>query len=205
MKSIRLNNNIREAIATKIMAAYDQNNPEPEVVDTRDDILREALWQYYLEDTHAAQDALNKAPELRQYVRKTAYFYVRLNGTTHTVTPPKTEDGTSQAILDINPSSDYFYQWNGDETPEKIDAVLVENAKQAKGIRKQREAYSAWELARNAYLDSVNQVIQNVNTTGQLLTVWPEVETFLPTGTIDPSRIQLPSVNVASLNAAIGV
>lgn len=49
-------------------------------------------------------------------------------------------------------------------------------------------------------MQQVRQVVDAVNTTKQLLEVWPEAEQFIPEDIRDPSTITLPSVNIADLN-----
>lgn len=53
-------------------------------------------------------------------------------------------------------------------------------------------------------MQDVIQIIEGVNTTGQLLAAWPAVEKFIPAGVNNPNRINLPAVNFARLNAGIG-
>ena len=37
-------------------------------------------------------------------------------------------------------------------------------------------------------------VLDSVNTTKQLLEAWPEIERFMPSGYVDPSKVQLPAI-----------
>jgi hypothetical protein len=47
--------------------------------------------------------------------------------------------------------------------------------------------------------------LDTVNTTGQLLNVWPEAEQFIPSDVLDFSKINLPSVSFNDLNKAVGI
>ena len=65
--------------------------------------------------------------------------------------------------------------------------------------------YDTWLANRSAVADQVRMALDSVNTTGQLLSVWPEAEKFIPTDVLDFSTIQLPSVSFSSLNKAVGI
>ena len=60
-----------------------------------------------------------------------------------------------------------------------------------------------WASERSKFKDQVSQVVDSVNTTKQLIEVWPEAEVFLPDDIKDPSSINLPSINLASINEQV--
>ena len=62
------------------------------------------------------------------------------------------------------------------------------------------EVYNEYGLNFRNFKSQVRQTLDSVNTTKQLVEVWPEVEEHLPESVKDPSKIQLPSVNIQSLN-----
>jgi hypothetical protein len=58
----------------------------------------------------------------------------------------------------------------------------------------------AHKETRQLYTEEVDQVLQGVNTTGQLLEQWPEILPYLPSNLNNPSNINLPSISVKKLN-----
>ena len=200
-KSIRLNKELRAAILSNIKDVYVVANPAPVVVDNVDTGICEAVVAHYIE-THA--DVMELVTKFPDYVRKFSTIRGSLpDGTIHSYSLPT---GVYTAYGD---TYEFDYKQDANSTcnptiPDTIADAVAQRAVQRKRIKAEREALSSWKDAQIAYMESVGQVVANVNTTGQLLTVWPEVERFLPTGAVDPSSIQLPSVNVAALNAALG-
>lgn len=102
-------------------------------------------------------------------------------------------------------SFEYTYKVSTSEA--KVEYVFTEDdplwveyqtAKElTKAFNKEVEEHQA---TRKLYSEEVDQVLQGVNTTGQLLGQWPEIEEFLPSNIANPSKINLPSVSVKKLN-----
>jgi hypothetical protein len=203
MKSIRLNKSIRSDIANNIREAYVTENPAPVVEDLRDVNLKEIIWQQYLKDIKPIQDIVDANPQLTTHLRHRSYFYAEIKGMSVLQIKSHTED--TPRFLELNPSSNYYYSWDDDNMPVEVRAAIDTNKAQAKVIRKAKEALSSWKNELSRYMQDVIQTLDGVNTSGQLLDVWPEVEKFLPKGTVDPSAIQLPAVNTVALNRKLGL
>lgn len=101
----------------------------------------------------------------------------------------------------------------------KVNQDTIEAARKnplfEKGYQAFKAKYKQWKklsvsikeekAQRKDYQDQVTMVIQGVNTTGQLLDVWPEVERFIPLGINKTENIQLPAVSTQRLNKFIKV
>lgn len=210
MKSIRFNKNIRADIVQNIEKAYIEENPEPLVMPSITSVLQKALWQFYLEEVKPIKEAFKANPVLQRYETTTSYMYARMpSGATITIY----EEGDTcikERFLSLNTSSSYCWDWEVTESkgtpvvPALIQEVLDTEKANKKIRREQNKKLEAWQTEADRYIRDITQIIDGCNTSGQLLQIWPEVEKFLPRGATNPSRIQLPSVNIAELNRKLG-
>ncbi|NRA77153.1 MAG: hypothetical protein HRU18_03000 [Pseudoalteromonas sp.] len=203
MKSIRLNKSSRADIVNNIMTAYSKEHAAPEVSTTSTESVEKVLIKWYKKENasiialyNAASDKDKKCFNTCAYLQyqnihgNYTYLYysedqeVRLPGTGGTFVNMKNEDNVY---------------------PTYVTKVLDKVKAARKAERLERVALTEYQKEYSRYKQDVTQVIDGVNTTGQLLTVWAEVEKFLPLGASDPSRIQLPAVNVNSLNRRLGI
>ena len=219
MKSIRLNKELRENIVNNIMESFDiENTAPPEAKDTQK-LLNIAVYDYYLE-TYKQQFI-----ELQKWSKKypkvvamtSALQYIdtqknvcRLNFTT--MTSVSYLDGVY--ISDTDPlyvnhpnvlQGMFIDLGNMEKIPENISKTLDEIQKEKKNDKAIRKALSIYTKERKEYKETVTNVIAGVNTTGQLIEVWGEIDKFIPKGVANPSEINLPAVNTKSLNSKIGI
>ena len=65
-------------------------------------------------------------------------------------------------------------------------------------------AYEEHQKSLKKFTNELKQVLESVNTTGQLLEVWPEAAPFVPQEISNPSSISLPAVSFVELNKVLG-
>ena len=82
--------------------------------------------------------------------------------------------------------------------------VLDEDDPIAKECRGLTQRFTDLNKHRKAAKGTLNALLWSVNTTGQLLTVWPEGKVYLRNTTKEHPR-NLPAVNVSALNAMLGL
>jgi hypothetical protein len=83
------------------------------------------------------------------------------------------------------------------------DYIAYKEAK--RNLKEFNQDFDNWNSQRRSVIDQVRMALGAVNTTGQLLTAWPEAEKFIPNDVLDFSTISLPSVSFNSLNKAVGI
>lgn len=197
MKSIRLNKETRLQIASAIMEAYKAKNPVPAgklPSDVKEE-LTEAVKAAYLKQSDAV---MKKAVEagIEKYLNLTSSCRYAINGSTlnYLEFPDK--------VVDLNPESSVWLDVATTKIPaiKKAYEIYQRDIKDTKPIV---DAHKAWELAKDNYCTDVWNILEGVNTSKQLLEVWPECERFIPKGIVDPSKLYLPTVNLATLNSKI--
>ena len=199
MASIRLNKEIRKIIADNISEAYVKNNPAP-TYKTSEDFKKDFedfVKQYYINKGNAIL-ALAKTINLDKYLKTTHYINI-YNDNNFVFSVYLDESNTRYTVIDPETS-------NLNLNAKEHKAVLKEYEKykqNIKGLKPLLDAYKAWQLKHDNYMSEVSNVLAGVNTTGQLLEVWPECAGYIPQGIRNPSKIQLPVVSIAALNSAI--
>lgn len=219
IKSIRLNKEIRVRILNNIMDSFDKENPTPPEVRNTQKLLNTAVYTHYLEKHKATLDELEKVSKKYKgaVARTAAMCYIdelenvcsvnfstmnsdnKLNGVyiypdnPLYVTHPDFLEGMFINLKDMR------------EIPEVISEALKDIKKEKKNDKAIKKALNTHNVERLEYRETVKDVIDGVNTTGQLLEVWEEVEQFLPQGISNPSGINLPTINIKSLNSKIGL
>lgn len=193
MKSLRLNKELRGAIVEAVMEKWDNNHetpPEPECPNNYKKVLAAELNEFiYSEKIQAVpSDLLNMNSNLKVQLPD--------GGIENWYYP--SEEGSYYGYLPGTKESKVEYVFT-----EK-DKYWIKYQEFLKTQRKVREVHNEYIKARINYEDKVSQVVQGVNTTGQLLEVWPEVAPFLPKNLNNPSSIQLPAICTEELNAELG-
>jgi hypothetical protein len=205
MKSIRLNKDIRATVVANIKKAYLTENVKPVYKDEAQQDLNTVLLAHYKKVNKEAIAVFETNPELKKYMCKDSYITYRNVEGNHKYLEFNLNIGEAVYLPIIRNQGAFINLSNPDtKFPPAIAKVIENNAKMKKALRKQREVISAYELELSNYIQEVRQVLDGVNTTKQLLEVWPEVEKFLPEGITNPSKINLPSVSIASLNNKLG-
>lgn len=219
VKSVRLNKTIREQIIDNIMESRDSKNAAPKVDSvTEGDFHSEvatAFKEQYAAEIKQYDDLTKAGCKFLSSTRSIGYYHnghykavaVETGLTTyHDLDGHKTtsECRTYPDVLEGGYLE--FHDSDVDDAnklkklPKSIVALLRKKKKDTTKVRKQKAALKEWNSDRSMYRASVEEVVGGVNTTGQLLEVWPEVDRFLPKAIINPSNIMLPAVNVKALN-----
>jgi len=203
-KSIRLNNKLREEILSNIEQAYTIKNPAPSYITTEEmrKEMDKKLTELCIARSNTLQAKATKAGIALNMLESRRY--VDLCDTNPSNVDDKylcrmyfTDSNDNYLYLNVAPTLDFFKD-------SEAGAIYKEYKKNIKGNKKAKDAHKAWELKKSNYLSDVRNVLQGVNTTGQLLEQWEEVEKFIPVGIVDPSSINLPSnVSIAQLNKLI--
>ena len=204
-KSIRLNKDIRKQIIDNIREAYLAENTKPVVNDVRESSLHKAILDHYKLINKDIIEFYETNPEKQKFIHTNYYCRIREEDSSHFYLNFNLGEGDN-VCLPSSTDSNIFMDFNNPDTkvPKSISKVIASNKKLNKAMRKEREALSAYEAELTKYTQSVRQVLDGVNTSKQLMEVWPEVEKFLPQGVTNPSKINLPAVSIAGLNSKLG-
>jgi hypothetical protein len=191
MKSLRLNKELRTTILNSFLDKYKSSNPEPEVGDVSKAQQKAAI--------NAQKAVYGKYEGLLpdEFVVKSNNIQVRLpNGSIQHWYFGYDEEGDSIYLL-MSKESKVKYVFTDN------DSIYAEYRKVADTVKQQQTVYDEWEKGYQKFKSEVTQVLESVNTTGQLVEVWPESLPFIPQEISDPSKINLPSVNFAEINKVI--
>ena len=206
MKSIRLNKKLRQEIISNIRQAYLLKNKAPEY-KTKKAYFSELVVPVMRKEYIAASNAiLKKVKQLglpNCALSKGPSFAYAIDG----------EFGEQVYFTDTNPrarenyhlilSEGCYFNLTKDMEGDVGDAYR-EYLSKTKRLKQAKETHDKYQLKLKNYMADVINVIEGVNTTGQLLEAWPECERFIPSGIVDPSAISLPaSVNISQLNKCI--
>ncbi|WAI96140.1 Nmad5 family nucleotide modification protein [Vibrio phage vB_VhaP_PG11] len=205
--SIRLNQSIRDEIRRNIMEAYKAEYPKPESPKSETTLMIEMATEVLLakDSLHSKwKRAIARNPWMTGSVSK--YNYLSL-----------CKDSQSGWVQVYHPDTDksknsYVY-WLGNQGTIRLDDteafpeyahILPALKAHKKAAKPQTLAIKEWETEYVRYREEVRQVLGSVNTTKQLLEVWPKVAKFLPRSA-NPVKIGLPSVNVTELNRKLNL
>lgn len=214
--SIRLNKTIRDEIVANVMTSYDEENPLPPKPQESILDLDRAVCDWFLE---ANQKEINKwvgvkAKHPKLLTESNHIQYTAHKGETRTIYfSTKTNSTYDENDHYVASKIKLPYFWAGQviklDNPDTVIPPNIQNVIDniegtKKEVRLAKKAYAKAELERSQYEEQVRQVCYGVNTSRQLFEVWPEVERFVPSAIVKPSNINLPSVNIRSLNSKLG-
>jgi len=194
-KSLRLNKDLRTNILNSIMQKFDESNPKPtselptlkELKGILADKVHTKVYGKYNLDS-VPQDLLNTS----------SYISIQ--------TP---NDSIEHIDFSYTPTgvSSFSHTYKVSTSKSKVEYVFTEDDTLWTEHQEARELTKVFNKEVDAYLETrsiykgeVDQVLQGVNTTGQLLEQWPEIEEFIPESIANPSKINLPNVSVSKLN-----
>lgn len=192
MKSLRLNKEMRDNILSNFVAKYLVANPKPTITRSIDmlksDIatkISNNLYGKYVE--LVPKDLLNTCNYLCVQLPNdsVAQFYFRVEGG-DCISLPSTKENKVEYVF------------------TESDPMWIEYQVAAAKLKEENAVVEAHEKALSKFKGEVKQVLESVNTTLQLVEVWPEAAPFVPQEISNPSSINLPSVNFAELNKVIG-
>lgn len=194
MKSVRLTKELRGRILSAYLDCYDASNPRPERLS------EEAIEGVFAEKIRVKlfqKSGVDETTIPNEFLSKSTYVVVSFPDGTVKHLRFRDKDNWSE-------KRNMPYQEGAfnilDTDPEYI------TYKEAKRSMKEfNKTYEDWESQRGHVREQVRMALDAVNTTGQLLTAWPEAEKFIPNDVLDFSTISLPSVSFNSLNKAVGI
>jgi len=205
MKSIRLNVKLREEIISNIEQAYEIKNPCPDhktkakflsefmdVVETGYTVQAEAFGQKAI-NAGIPITFLKQTNTIRVYTDRDNHFCNRVM---------RDSDNNYKYLPDLVLSA-AFIQLDLLGKYPLIEKAYTHYKQGVKAEKANLDLKRIWEREKTNYLTDVRNVVFGVNTTGQLIEQWEEVEKFIPRGVVDPSRIQLPAVSISQLNKHI--
>lgn len=184
MKSVTLTKSMREDILSSVIRQWEKMNKAPDFKQAQHDFAM-LLWE---EKYGKYQKHFNAVPEncikRSEYVRYCVGGQVKGASFKDGKKMPVAMDGYSDPIIKSFDDSDTDYQ----------DFMKVSNA------------YDEWEKRRSEVIRETQAVLESVNTTRQLLELWPQCEPFLPAHIADPDKaIRLPAMQMSRLNERLGI
>ncbi len=183
MRSVSLNKTMRSEILSSVMDQWKQENPEPDKAHASDKFAQKVWKKYYKNDLLK----LEKAPQ--RFLKKTSAVNICVNGE---VLRLDLKDGlprdwASEYNIPVLESMD-----DGDKRYSEYKAVI--------------DAHDSWSKECDLIRRETKAIIDSVNTTKQLLDLWPQVHDFLPAYLSDPDKaIKLPAIKVSRLNERLGI
>lgn len=201
-KSIRLNQGIRAEIASNIEQAWIIKNPKPEMVEPMTTLL-DAIKARFLAESAELVAKVASVGVTENQLRTVCRLGTQIDGQTK-YTDLQDEHGAYTHVADPSPTRGIYVLLDNETTKDDpLYAEYVTYREALKEARANRKELSTWEKEKGEYMADVRNVLTGVNTTGQLLSVWEECEKFIPAGLLNPSKINLPSVNISRLNKQI--
>ena len=192
MKSLRLNKEMRENILSNFVAKYLVANPTPELSLDEDNLKSEVA----------------KSVQQKLYGKYAGLVPLEMLHTNRYISLKLPNDSLVQWYF-LGEDGNYQYLPKTKESKveyclEKDDPIWIAYEVKRAIYKEQATAAEDHRKALNKFKNEVKQVLDSVNTTLQLVEVWPEALPFVPQEISNPSSINLPSVNFAELNKVIG-
>lgn len=183
-KSIRLSGAIRTNICASMLAAWEKNNVSPRNPKEIEHQVATELWL----NSHAnIKIALKKIPE--QMLRWSEHVKVQVSGVVKCYDLPEKRP----------------YPWR-DQYNSSILAILDQPTDLMDLLENARTAKEDWDKLRSDFREEIKTILDSVQTTGQLIQLWPEAEQYLPPFAADPSKgINLPALKTSRLNSLLGI
>lgn len=180
MKSIRLSKTKREEILNSVLQEWVLNNPFKETKEIEFQIAEELYNKAFSEKVQS----LAKNQELKLFIEYGVRFMVSVKGILETFSLKE------QRPLPVHKS------WNG-----PIILVLEEETETMKLLQQTKYENDALFEKKEQLKREVSEILTSVNSTKELVELWPEIESLIPAHLADPSRgINLPAIPVSRLN-----
>lgn len=193
MKSLRLNKEMRENILNNFVAKYLEANPKPESTLSKNKIQSDIANKIH-QKVYANVVALNIPDE---FVNTSSYVAVQLPNESVSHWVYRDNEGNSVYKVSTKLSKvEYVFT--------ESDPLWLEYKELDAQLKEQSKVFEQHSKDLGKFKAEVKQVLDSVNTTGQLVEVWPEAAPFVPQEISNPSSINLPAVNFAELNKVIG-
>lgn len=196
MKSLRLNKELRQTILENFVSKWEGSNPEPtsELLSRKE--LLQALAKEISEKVYGKfWETLKDIPD--EFLYKSSSVLVQWP-----------DESIDRLYFGRDSENDDIRMLSTRES--KVEYVISKTDKLYKSYKDNVELLkqfenelSEYKTKRNNFSRQVSQVLSSVNTTGQLIEVWPESEAFIPVDIHNPSTISLPSVSFQDLNSQL--
>ena len=184
-KSTRLTNDIRNDIIKSVVDEWQKKNTKP-LIDEAHDKLARKLWTQH--------QGAKKAKELmdfkyKDFLKKTDYVQAAINGQVQRF-----------HLLESLPTD------NDNSYRQPVIAMLRDDDKDYAAFLKVEEKTKAWREEGNELERETRSIVYSVNTTNQLIELWPQCEPFLPAHIADPDKgVKLPALQISRLNERLGL
>ena len=208
-KSIRLNKQLRQDILDNIMNSYDAANPAPERPVMKkgtsiDELVKKAFFTKYKK---VIEEFSNLSKEALEHVdlvsAHNSISYQTENGYWESIYLTKEDLEGIKIPYGLRRNCFINLEDPAQRTSAMSKAIEAKKKFEKTTLKEYKQVAKDYDLSRRNYASQIRTVLDGVNTSNQLLEVWPEVSEYLPTGVLEPSKIQLPSVNIATLNSAL--
>lgn len=189
MKSIRLNKQIRTEIVRNIIKAWEVENPKPECVKAPSKQMLLGVAYKEWRDS-IGLDAKIKLGLPTEILHTTSYVnLIVVNAEGKEIMYEGLHFRNEEERCERR-----IFKKSGALKLTTDSPAYVEWKKQHDLFIRQNEEFKKWDVKRADKALEIHAVLDSVNTTKQLLEVWPEIERFMPNGYVDPSKVQLPSI-----------
>lgn len=184
MKSVRLTNDMRDDILLSVRDQWQKENPKPKIEEAEDEFARK-MWTKH----HGAKKSKEllefKYPE---FLQKTQHIHVAIQGQVQRF----------HLIEDLPTDTDSYRP--------PVMAMLDDTDRDYLKYEKVKEAFDEWREAGHALERETRAILESVNTSKQLIELWPQAEPFLPAHIADPDKgVKLPALQISRLNERLGV
>lgn len=183
-KSVRMSAAIRNDIVNAMVKSWEQTQDtplDPKAVEKQlgDMLYEDAYSKFSNSIKKCPQKMLFKSSEIKVVVSGVVKQY-RMSETR----PIEFENSYKQSVVGIY--------------DQPTDFMLY--------LKDVKTGYENWSKKRQEFIEEIRTILSSVNTTGQLVTLWPEAEKYLPPYAADPSKgINLPALKTSRLNAMLGI
>ncbi len=183
-KSIRLSEAVRNNIVDSMMESWVKNHPSPRPPIEIEKQIGDELW-------------LNNYGSIKNHLKKIPESMLR------TATGIKVQVAGVIRVFEMSERRPHPYK---DKYDTSIVQVLDEPSLNMLAHAAAKEKYNDWEESRIDFKGEIKTILHSVQTSGQLVQLWPEAEQYLPPFAADPSKgINLPALKTSRLNAMLGI
>jgi len=184
MKSVTLTKQMREDILTSVLDKWAEINTEPDLVLANHNFATWLWRDYYKKE----RDLFDDIPNGFLNISKEMRFCV--NGEVKEVS---LKEGFGKPV-----------DWVSYRSP--VLKTIRDTHKEYTKYEKVSDAHNRWRALWKEVSRETRAILESVNTTRQLLELWPQSEPFLPAHIADPDRaIRLPAIQMSRLNERLGI
>lgn len=196
MKSIRLNVNMRDDMIDRMREKFEEVNPCPYTQEDVNVIKGAVAERFYQKFIGKYLPLMEQLPQ--QFLSTSGHFSVAVEqGNVQTMNRYDSDGYLKNSYIFRNGSYNQYPL--GTVTQEEYKEYCVAGKKEDKEI-------ADWLKSRDTFLSEARQILDSVNTSGQLHEVWPEGCDYLPPHVADPSvgLANFPALSTSRLNTMLG-